>query len=230
MTGAPEEVSTPPLLVVIEHAEDEGPGLIGDVATSFGMEVRRLGNADPLPDLGGLAALVVMGGPQAVYEPDRRLRDEVSLIHEGVTRGLPILGVCLGAQLLAAACGAGVRPGERGRELGLGTVTLSGAGRDDPLFDGCAATLPVLHWHGDIFELPRGACHLARSHSYVNQGFRLGRAYGFQFHLEVDAHLLHDWSTRLPLPDDADAWLRRTDRVRRGVLERWVREVLTAVP
>jgi len=147
-----------------------------------------------------------------------------------VTRGLPILGVCLGAQLLAAACGAGVRPGERGRELGPGTVTLSGAGRDDPLFAGCAATLPVLHWHGDTFDLPRGACHLARSPSYVNQGFRLGRVYGFQFHLEVDARLLHDWSTRLPLPDDAGAWLRQTDPVRRGVLERWVREVLTAVP
>ena len=223
------EVSGPPLLVVIEHVEYEGPGLIGEIATSLGMDVRRLSAADPLPDLDPVSALVVMGGPQTACELDRRLRDEVMLLHEGVTRGLPILGVCLGAQLLAVACGAGVRPGDRGQELGLGTVTLTAPGRDDAVFAGCGPTLPVLHWHSDTFDLPRGSCHLARSDAYVNQGFRLGRVYGVQFHVEMDIRLLHDWSSHIRLPADAPAWLQQTEPERRGVIARWVRQALDAV-
>ncbi|MGD1034665.1 MAG: type 1 glutamine amidotransferase [Candidatus Dormibacteria bacterium] len=224
------EGSRPPLLVVIEHAEDEGPGLIGEIATGFGMQVRRLSAVDPLPALDGVTALVVMGGPQSVHEPDRRLRDEVVLLHEAVTRGLPVLGVCLGAQLAAAACGAPVRPGSRGPELGLGAVTLTAPGRDDPVFAGCGPTLAVLHWHADTFDLPRGSCHLAHSEAYPNQAFRLGRAYGFQFHVEVDGALLSAWARHLPLPDDAREWLRRTDAERRGVVARWLRQALDAVP
>ncbi|MGO8686586.1 MAG: type 1 glutamine amidotransferase [Candidatus Dormibacteria bacterium] len=228
-TGA-VEAARPPLLAVIEHIEDEGPGLIAEIATALGVEVRRITASDPLPDLDSVSALVVMGGPQSVHAPDQRLRDEVALLHAGVTRALPILGVCLGAQLLAAACGAVVRPGERGEEVGLGSVTLTAPGRDDPVFAGCAELLPVLHWHGDTFDLPRGACHLARSTVYVNQGFRLGRAYGLQFHVEVDARLLHDWSRRIVLPAEAGAWLLRTDPERRGVLARWLWQALDAVP
>jgi GMP synthase (glutamine-hydrolysing) len=230
MSAGAVEAWRPPLLVVIEHVEDEGPGLIAEIAVALGAEVRRLTAGDPLPDLEGVSALVVMGGPQSVHSPSRRLLDEVELLHEGVTRALPILGVCLGAQLLAAACGATVLPGDRGEEVGLGSVTLTGPGRDDPVFAGCAETLPVLHWHGDTFDLPRGASHLARSDVYASQAFRLGRAYGFQFHLEVDARLLHDWSRRIPLPADAGAWLRRTDPERRGVLARWLWQALDAVP
>jgi GMP synthase-like glutamine amidotransferase len=230
MTAPAAEGSRPPLLVVVEHAEDEGPGLIGEIATGFGMRMRRLGAADPLPALDGVTALVVMGGPQSVHEPDRRLRDEVVLLHEAVTRGLPVLGVCLGAQLTAAACGAPVRPGERGPELGLGAVTLTAPGRDDPLFEGCGPTLAVVHWHADTFDLPRGSCHLAHSEAYPNQAFRLGRAYGFQFHVEVDGALMSAWARQLPLPDDAREWLRRTDAERRGILARWVRQALDAVP
>jgi GMP synthase-like glutamine amidotransferase len=112
----------------------------------------------------------------------------------------------------------------------MGSVTLTPSGRDDPVFAACGPTLPVLHWHGDTFDLPRGACHLARSDVYANQGFRLGRAYGFQFHVEIDARLLHDWSRRIPTPADSDAWLRRTDPERRGVLARWLWQALDAVP
>jgi GMP synthase-like glutamine amidotransferase len=230
MSPGVAEVSSPPLLLVLEHAEDEGPGLIAEVATGLGARVRRVAFDDPLPTLDAVAALVVMGGPQTVHAPDRRLRDEVRLIHAGVTRGLPILGVCLGAQLLAAACGAEVRRGEAGPEIGLGTVSLTAAARDDPIFAGGGAELAVLHWHGDTFDLPRGSCHLAVSRAYANQGFRLGRVYGFQFHIEVDAGLLRDWSPRLGLPADAGEWMRRTDPERRAVLTRWVRQALDAVP
>jgi GMP synthase (glutamine-hydrolysing) len=228
-TGAGESPSSP-LLVVVEHAEDEGPGLIADIAASSGMYVQRLGLADPLPSLDRATALLVMGGPQSVHAGEPRLGDEVGLIHAAVTRGLPVLGVCLGAQLLAAACGAAVRPGERGQELGLGTVTLTGPGRDDPVFSGCGGTIPALHWHGDTFDLPRGACHLGWSDLYTSQAFRLGRAYGLQFHLEVDAGLLTAWAPRLRLPDDAGEWLRHTEPLRRRILANWLREALDAVP
>jgi GMP synthase-like glutamine amidotransferase len=88
----------------------------------------------------------------------------------------------------------------------------------------------VLHWHGDTFELPRGSCHLASSDAYVNQGFRLGRAYGLQFHIEMDAQLLDAWSRQVPLPDDAQGWLRQTEPLRRGVIGRWLQQAVDAVP
>ena len=229
MIPGPAEASRSPLLAVLEHVADEGPGLLGEIAVAAGVAVRRFGPRDLLPELEPISALVVMGGPQAAYEPEERLSAEVALLHEGLTRGLPILGVCLGAQLLAAACGAPVRAGERGQELGLGTVSLTGPGRDDPVFARCGEVIPVLHWHGDTFELPRGASHLASSEAYANQGFRLGRAYGFQFHLEVDDQLLRDWRRHIDLPADAASWQRRTEPVRRGILERWLTEALMSV-
>ncbi len=223
--------TSPPLLVVVEHAEDEGPGLIADVAIDQGMNVWRVGGADPLPTaLDRMTALVVMGGPQSVYAGDPRLRAEVSLLHEAVTRAVPVLGICLGAQLLAAACGSAIRPGEHGHELGLGHVTLTAPGRDDPVFAGCADTVPVLHWHGDTFDLPPGSCHLASSPLYASQAFRLGRAHGFQFHVEVDAVLLSAWSARLGLPRGAPDWLRETEALRRRVIANWIATALDAAP
>lgn len=227
--GAQASLPSPPV-VVIEHDPDEGPGLIADVAASSGMNIWRIGVREALPTLDRVAALVVMGGSQAVYDGDPRMRAEVALLHEAVTRGLPVLGICLGAQLLAAACGGRVRRGERGRELGLGTVTLTPPGLDDPIFAGCPDTIPVLHFHGDTFDLPRGSCHLASSELYPSQGFRLGRAYALQFHIEVDAHLLAAWSPQLSLPADASAWLERTDAVRRQILANWMAEARDAVP
>jgi GMP synthase (glutamine-hydrolysing) len=224
------EASPAPPLVVIEHDESEGPGLLADVAAINGVNLRRSGLRDPLPSLDRVAGLVVLGGPQAAHGTDPRLRAEVALLHEAVTRGLPVLGIGLGAQLLAVACGGRVLPGERGRELGLGTITLTAAGRDDPLFAGSPEGVPVVHFHGDTFELPRGSCHLASSELYPSQAFRLGRAYGFQFHLEVDGRLLAAWAPQLSLPASAMRWLAETEAVRRGILSRWVARARDSVP
>lgn len=223
--------TSPPLLVVVEHAEDEGPGLIAEVAIDRGMDVWRVGSADPLPTaFDRMTALVVMGGPQAVYAGEPRVLAEVTLLHEAVTQAVPVLGVCLGAQLLAAACGSTARPGERGSEVGLGHVTLTAPGRDDPVFSGCGDAIPVIHWHGDTFDLPRGSCHLASSPLYASQAFRLGRAYGFQFHIEVDASLLSAWAARLGLPAAASDWLRETEPLRRRMIANWIAAALDAVP
>jgi GMP synthase-like glutamine amidotransferase len=100
---------------------------------------------------------------------------------------VPTMGVCLGSQLLALAAGGSVSRGDAGQEIGWGPVEFSAAAHVDPLFEGVPDRVPVLHWHGDTFDLPQGATHLASSRQYPNQAFRVGRcAWGLQFHVEVD--------------------------------------------
>ena len=122
-----------------------------------------------------------------VYEQDRHpfLAEEIRLLQQAVREGLPVLGVCLGSQLLAAALGAPVTPG-RQKEIGWQAVTLTNAASEDPLWRGLERRFVGYHWHGDVFELPRGAVSLARSERTAHQAFRFGAsAYGILFHLEV---------------------------------------------
>jgi len=156
---------------------------------------------DPLPEAGEIDGLVVMGGPMGVHDTSDHpyLSGEQELIAECARRELPILGVCLGAQLLAASLGARVYRGP-GPEVGAGTVRLTNDGLcDSALGSPGLAELPVLHWHEDTFDLPPGAVHLAESALYPHQAFRAGRcAYGFQFHVEVDAGLAASMAAHLP--------------------------------
>jgi GMP synthase-like glutamine amidotransferase len=115
-----------------------------------------------------------------------------------VDTGLPVLGVCLGAQLLAAALGAPVITGDE-PEVGVGAVVLNADGRRDPVLGPEGDGLPVVHWHSDTFGIPAGAVRLASSDRYENQAFRLGEhVYGLQFHLEVDDGVAAGWAPDLP--------------------------------
>jgi len=180
--------------LVVQHLEPEGPYLIADALDAAGVAVDTCAvfAGDVVPtDLTGYAALVVMGGPMsaAADEGFPSRRRELRLLQEAVERDIPTLGVCLGAQLLAVAGGGGVHRGTAGPEIGWMPVTLDGAASGDDLFRGVPSPVPVLHWHGDTFDLPPGAARLARSERYPNQAFRIGRrAWGLQFHLEVDEH------------------------------------------
>lgn len=188
--------------LVLQHVAWEGPGLIASVARSRGLpvNVHRLDLNPAIPPSEDLGGLIVMGGPMGAYETDKHpfIEPECALISQMVGSGRPVLGVCLGAQLLAKALGAHVFPGPAS-EIGFGSVQLAPGASDDPVFAGCDAEIPVFHWHGDTFDLPAGATLLASSSNYAHQAFRVGpRAYALQFHLEPDPETWSAWEAKLP--------------------------------
>ncbi len=196
--------------VVLQHLDREGPGLIAELCESRGLRVDTVRLDLGLPVPAGLAAdalLVVMGGPMGVGDiGDARyphLPAEVALLRNVLAAEQPVLGVCLGAQLLAYAAGARVypnrRPGPDGkarplRQVGFGNVRLLRSSQE-PVLKDLPTELPVLHWHSDTFDLPAGAVHRAEDDDCRNQAVRIGRrAFGLQFHVETDAALVRDWA------------------------------------
>jgi GMP synthase (glutamine-hydrolysing) len=182
-------------LLIIQHAEAEGPGLLAPALEQAGVRatVLPIWQGARVPRAAaGIAGLVVMGGPMGVYETERfpHLADAIVLTADALRRDLPILGVCLGSQILAAAAGARVYPGTV-KEIGWFPVRLNGMGRSDPVLSALPAEATVFHWHGDTFDLPPGGTLLASSERYAHQAFRLGRrAYGLQFHVEVTPEMV----------------------------------------
>jgi GMP synthase-like glutamine amidotransferase len=193
--------------IVLEHVDHEGPARVGSALARAGCELdrRRLYAGATVPaNLDGADLLVVMGGPMSVTDVgDTRypfLAAELELLRSAVARDFPTLGICLGAQLLAAAAGARVYPHVTGdpprptREVGWGAVHFLRSAAEEPVLAGLAAAEIVLHWHGDTFELPRGATLLASTLTCPHQMFRLGRRqYGLQFHVELDEADLETW-------------------------------------
>lgn len=177
-------------VVVLQHVGVEGPGRIAAALDRAGhdWQVVELFDGQPVPHgIDATTGLVVMGGPMGVADGDAfpHLADETRLISQCVAAGLPVLGVCLGSQLLAAALGAAVRPGGR-LELGWHDVTLTADGRHDPVLGRLPRRFVPLHWHADVFDLPPDATRLASSALTGVQAFRSGMtAYGLLFHLEA---------------------------------------------
>jgi GMP synthase (glutamine-hydrolysing) len=176
---------------VLQHHRVENLGTIAEAleGAALAWQYIRVHEGHPVPrEMKGAGGLIVMGGPMAAYQADRYpfLRDEMVLIEQAVTEELPVLGVCLGAQIVAAALGAKVTRNPAGKEIGWYPVTLSDAALEDRLWRGVAPTITPFHWHGDIFELPTGAVSLASSEKTPCQAFRYGKSvYALQFHIEV---------------------------------------------
>jgi GMP synthase-like glutamine amidotransferase len=200
-------------VLVLMHVDNEGPGLFGGLLRQAGADVCtvRLHLGDPLPPVGEFDAALSMGGPMNVYEEQLHpfLRDETRFLQEAAERGLPVLGVCLGAQMIAKAAGAAVTKNHV-QELGWGTVALTGDGRADPLFRGLPGTIPVFQWHGDTFAIPAGGTLLATGSDCRNQAFRHVNSWGLQFHVEADRPSLAAWFAGTPHEREV---LRRHDEL-----------------
>lgn len=175
---------------VIQHHPVENLGGIADAleGAALAWQYVRTFDGQPVPnDMKGAGGLILMGGPQGVYETEQHpyLKDEMRLIESALKDNRPVLGVCLGSQLLAAALGAKVYKGAR-REIGWHQVRLIAEAKDDRLLKGLPEKFTAFHWHGDVFDLPRDSVALASSEMTPIQAFRHGdKAYGFLFHLEV---------------------------------------------
>jgi len=184
-------------VLIIKHVEIEGPGLIEYCLNqkSFPYQVASLDSGVRLPKPEDFTHIVLLGGPMNVYEEDRYpfLKDEDLFIKEAIQRGKSILGICLGAQLMAKALGAKVFKAP-GKEVGWYDVSLTRIGLRDPLFSDLPKTFPVFQWHEDTFEIPRAGRLIATSSPISHQAFRYGEnAYGLQFHLEVTEKMITEW-------------------------------------
>jgi GMP synthase (glutamine-hydrolysing) len=226
------------LATVIRHVAFEDLGLFHAPLVARGWTIRTVdaGIDDIASAISTADLAIICGGPIGAYETERYpfLLDELAAIEERVEADRPTLGLCLGAQLIAAALGAPVYPGRR-KEIGWGRVSPTMEGRDR-----CVALLsdtPVLHWHGDTFDLPAEATLLARSDIYPHQAFSVGTStLALQFHAEADPARIEQWlighTAELSASGvDIPALRSRTDTVRAQVekaaplfLNRWLDE------
>jgi GMP synthase-like glutamine amidotransferase len=184
--------------LVIQHVAVEGPGVLEPLLRQHGwqLETVALYAGAQLPEQPqSYQAILVLGGPMGVDDEVAYpfLRTEHHFLQQAIAQEVPLLGICLGSQLLAKALGARVYRNPC-KEIGWYTVELSPATRTDPLFTGVASPLQVFQWHGDAFDLPSGATALASSPLCTHQAFRYGKqVYGVLFHLEVTPETIRTW-------------------------------------
>jgi len=174
-----------------QHVPFEGLGSIEQwiSARGYHLTATKLYQNEPMPDMEGVELLVIMGGPMGVHDEDRFpwLAMEKRFIEKAMSKGKAVLGICLGAQLIADVLGARVYP-NRFKEIGWFPIELTEAGQHSSLFGFLPARLEVFHWHGDTFDLPAGAVHMARSEACTHQAFVYNeRVIALQFHLESTA-------------------------------------------
>jgi GMP synthase (glutamine-hydrolysing) len=185
-------------LLVCQHVPHEILGTLNPLLKRAGFRIRYVNfgrHPDAQANLDGYAGLVILGGPMSAYDDQRlpHLAVEMKLIESAMQRNLPVLGICLGGQLVARTLGARVYANHV-KEIGWYDVEPSPHADDDPLLDEFEERETLFQWHGDTFDIPSGAIHLASSRHCLNQAFRYGdNVYAFQFHLEVDEAMILRW-------------------------------------
>lgn len=185
-------------LLVFQHVAHELLGTLNPLLKRAGFRIRYVNFArhpHARPSLDGYDGLVVLGGPMSANDSNHlpHLVTEMKLIEVALARNLPVLGICLGAQLIAKTLGAAVYP-NRQKEIGWHNVSPTEHALRDPLLSAFAQTEMIFQWHGETFDIPKSTHHLAFSSLCANQAFRYGaNVYGLQFHLEVDEPMIHRW-------------------------------------
>ncbi len=198
-----------PTISVVQHEVEVGTGRLGAILAAAGVAIR-----EGAPD-----GLVVLGGSMSAND-EGVLRRGYELIEDALRRGVPVLGLCLGAQMVARTLGARVRRNPE-REIGWRPVWWLGG---DPLFEGLAQPEWMFHWHEETFDIPAGATRLARSEACENQAFRHGaNVYGIQFHLEATPETIAAWVKEDGGAAAVDPWAHRQemDRAAHTVFGRW---------
>ncbi|MBP9679822.1 MAG: type 1 glutamine amidotransferase [Bacteriovorax sp.] len=185
-------------VLVFQHVAYKILGTLDPTLKEHGLRMRYVNferNPEEHPSVEKYNGLIILGGHMGVYEADKytHIKVEMKLIEEALKKNIPILGICLGSQLLAQVLGAQVRKHAE-KEIGWHDVDLTLEGMNDPLFSHFNKTQKLFQLHGDTFDVPSSAVHLARSELCPSQAFRYGdKVYGLQFHLEVDSPMIHRW-------------------------------------
>jgi len=178
-------------VLVIQNTRLEESGILGELLNADGFKIQSVFAKKEKFPKNDFSVLIVLGGPQSANDDHFYLKNEQQLIRDFVTKEKPILGICLGSQLIAKAFGANVYPGIK-KEIGFYHDLTKDDSRSK-LFSGFVNPFTVFHWHEDTFDLPNNAVRLAHSNDYSNQAFQLGTAVGLQFHLEVDENMVNLW-------------------------------------
>jgi len=211
-----------PRLLVCQHVPHEILGTLNPLLKSAGFRIRYVNfgrHPDAAPSLEGYQGLVVLGGPMSVNETPEHahLTTEMRLIETALEKDLPVLGICLGAQLVAKTLGAEVYRNDE-KEIGWYDVAPTANAAGDPLVGHFDRSEKIFQWHGDTFNLPAGAVHLAASRRCEQQAFRYGEnVYALQFHLEVDEPMIERW---LNVPENVDEIRRLGGNIDANVIRR----------
>jgi len=178
-------------ILVIQNTKNEGIATLGRLLEQDGFSITTvLAKKEKIPKINH-KAVIILGAPESANDYLPYLKDELVLIQESAKKGIPVLGICLGSQLIAKAFGARVYPGKK-KEIGFyHDIEFDSA--NSGLFRGINSPATVFHWHGDTFDLPENAIRLAHSKDYQNQAIKIGSAVGVQFHLEVDEPAIRLW-------------------------------------
>ena len=218
----------PDSILVLRHEPFEHLGYFGEILQQLSIPFEYKDLGEDL-DLSGRSAVIAMGGPQSANDALAALAAELNLIGQAIHSGKPVLGICLGSQLIAKALGARVYRNPE-KEIGWFPIHFTEQAAQDPLFSGIPSPTTFFHWHGETFDLPSGAQWLAYSGRCRHQAYRYAaNVYGIQFHPEITPAMIEDWSAQpvncgdvedLPAPIDPHAF--DTAPLGRRVLEGWL--------
>lgn len=205
-------------IAVFRHVVCEGPGYFHEVLgrNHIDYELIAIDSGDPIPKTPkSYSALIFLGGPMSVNDPLAWISRELDLIRAAQSSGVPILGICLGAQLIAKALGGTVRKNEF-HEIGWFPVTHSRKATSKTWLCGTPSYTPAFHWHGETFDIPEGATHLWSSAACMNQGFAIGNTLALQFHIEITEEMIDLWtSEHRPELSERQTWVQSRNSILR---------------